>query len=423
MMRENSTRAAGGDPGWLQHLIEIEARALDHPTAAPAVDSAPAIQRVAIFSEAFLPKVDGVTRTALLTLEHLRRTGREVLIFAPAPAPSQVDGIPVIQVPSLWLPDYPDTRVPLLWPRIWGVLSRFRPDLIHLFSPLCLGATGMIAGGALGVPVIANYMTDLPAYAERYGFGGVQRAFIGALRWLHNGCTLTLAPTRWTQTEIAGWGFRRLRVWGRGVDSTRFNPLRRSPEWRQRLLAGRDPQSLIALYVGRMAKEKDIQDLERIARLPGVALTLVGDGSHRRQMESFLNRDGRSACFLGEMLGDDLVQAYAAADVFVFPGARETFGQVVLEAMASGLPVIVANRGGPAALVVEGETGFICTVGDPQSYAARVQQLQDDPTLRTRIGQNARQFALVRPWSAVMQELEQHYQAAARLYGRFKRQQ
>jgi glycosyltransferase involved in cell wall biosynthesis len=365
--------------------------------------------------------VDGVSRSALLTIRYLEHTGRELIVFAPAPAPRRVGATRVYSIPSLWLPDYPETRVALPWPFLLNRLRRFRPDVIHLFSPFSLGAMGMIAGNLLDVPVIANYQTDLPAYVRTYGAGYLRRTFIGALRFIHNGCYLNLAPSTATLNELRDWRFRRLQLWGRGVDSERFAPARRSEAWRSRLLAGRDPSRLLALYVGRMAKEKHLATLREIAHEPGVALTLIGGGSYQASAQHILQETGGDPHFVGDLLGHDLANAFAAADVFVFPGPEETFGQVVLEAMASALPVIVTARGGPATLITDGESGFICPVDDAAAFNDRVRRLRDDPMLRLRMGQAARCEAEKRPWRAVMGQLETYYASVIRAHERLKR--
>ena len=374
------------------------------------------VKRVAIFTEAFLPKVDGVSRTALLTIKYLESTGRELIVFAPAPAPVRVSRTPIYGVPSLWLPFYPETRVPPPWPFVLARLRAFQPDLIHLFSPFSLGMMGMMAGALCNVPVIANYQTDLPAYTESYGYGFLRQTTIGLLRYLHNGCHLTLAPSRATLTELRQWGLRRTRLWERGVDTERFTPSRRNAEWRARLLAGRDDNRLLALYVGRMAKEKHLETLRDLAREPGIALTLVGGGNHLPEIKPALA--GSDAHFAGYLVGDDLANAFASADVFVFPGPEETFGQVVLEAMASGLPVIVTDRGGPQTLVAEGHNGYVCPVDDAAAFAERVRRLRDDPALRQCMSREARHSAEDRPWLAIMQQLEGYYRESLRLHER-----
>jgi phosphatidylinositol alpha 1,6-mannosyltransferase len=377
------------------------------------------IQRVAVLTEAFLPKVDGVSRTALLTIKYLQATGRNLLIAAPTPTIPKVGDTPVTAIPSLPLPSYPETRVAPLWLPLIDQIRRFKPDLIHLFSPFGLGSAGMVAGSLLKVPVIANYQTDLPAYATSYGHPYLRDHLIGALRFIHNGCTLTLAPSPVTIQELREWGFHRLRLWERGIDTVRFAPNRREITWREKLLNGRDAHRLIALYVGRLARDKHIETLKQLAALPGVALTLVGDGSYRPELQGHFG--ATDAYFMGPLHGDDLARAYASADVFVFPGPEETFGQVVLEAMASGLPVIVTDRGGPQTLVTEKGNGFIVPVDDGAAFADRVRQLRDHPLMRSEMRHAARTYAEGRPWIKLMEQLEGYYEDAHRLYQRHHR--
>ncbi|MEP7289600.1 MAG: glycosyltransferase family 1 protein [Chloroflexota bacterium] len=388
-------------------------------SALPSSAITPAVKRVAILTEAFLPKVDGVSRTALLTIKYLESTGRELIVFAPAPAPAMISHTPIYGIPSLWLPFYAETRVAPPWPFMLSRLREFAPDVIHLFSPFSLGMMGMIAGDLLNIPVIANYQTDLPAYARTYGYSFLQSTFIDILRFIHNGCDLTLAPSRATLSELRNWGFHRLRLWERGIDTERFTPARRSAEWRSRLLAGRDPSRLLVLYVGRMAKEKHLNTLCKIAQDPRVALTLVGGGNYQPEIEQAFS--GSDAHFTGYLVGDDLANAFAAADVFVFPGPEETFGQVVLEAMASGLPTIVTDRGGPATLVRDGFNGYICPVDDSAAFADRVRCLHDTPDLRRRMAYGARQTAECRPWLEIMRQMEQYYAEALQLHDRLTR--
>jgi phosphatidylinositol alpha 1,6-mannosyltransferase len=393
----------------------------------PDLDSAalmaaltPEVKRVALLTEAFLPKVDGVTRTALLTIKYLESTGREVIVFAPSPALPSISRTRIIGIPSLWLPMYAETRVAPPYPPMLRQLRDFQPDLIHLFSPFGLGMMGMFAGEHLNVPVIANYQTDLPAYTRTYGFGFLHNLFVGVLRFIHNGSTLTLAPSQATLRELQSWGFKRLRLWERGIDTQRFSPKRRSDIWRSKLLAGRDPSRMLVLYVGRMAKEKHLETLIDIARDPSLALTLVGGGNYMEEAQQALA--GTDAHFTGYLIGNDLAAAYAAADVFVFPGPEETFGQVVLEAMASGLPAVVADRGGPATLVKDGVNGFICPTDDSAAFAERARQLARDPARRRSMSAAARKFAEQRPWLSIMRQMESYYGEAVRLHQRMNHQ-
>lgn len=376
------------------------------------------IKRVAIFAEAFLPKVDGVSKTAVLTLRYLQQTGREVLVFAPDTAPSSIHGARVVPLPSVGLPVAPETRMALPHPLVSQHLSEFKADLIHLFSPAVLSVSGMIAGRQAGIPVIANYQTDLPGYAHQYGYSFLSQITRDWLRYIHNGCHLTLAPSRWTLRELRHWGYKRLQLWGRGVNSAHFRPQRRSAVMRQRLLNGRDPDSLLCIYVGRLANEKRLDLLLEVARTPGVALTIIGDGALRGQLEEMFA--GTDTHFTGYLFGSDLADAYASADVFLFTGPNETFGQVVQEALASGIPAIVINQGGVTDLVQEGVNGFICPANQ-QAFASAVRLLRDDPALREQMAINARRMAERHPWEAVMNQLEGYYRTAASMNARFNR--
>ncbi|NDJ77519.1 MAG: glycosyltransferase family 1 protein [Chloroflexi bacterium] len=386
-----------------------------HPR--PSVELAP-VRRVAIFAEAFFPKIDGVSKSAFLTLRYLQQTGREVLVFAPDISPDQVGPSRIIRCPSVGLPFAPETRLALPTPMIRHHLREFKPDLVHLFSPALLSARGMALGRRMHVPVVANYQTDLPAYARHYGFGYLANLIRNSLRYVHNGCHLTLAPSQFTLNQIRDQGYRRLRIWPRGVDLDRFNPGHRRAEWRQRLLNGRPDNSLLCIYVGRLATEKRIELLVETAKLPGVALTIIGDGAERARLEKqFADTD---TYFTGYLTGDDLGNAYASGDVFMFPSPTETFGQVVQEAMASGLPAIIINQGGIIDLVADGETGFICH-DDPQAFAQAVQKLRDDPALRQQMAENARAKTLRYPWENIMAQLEDYYREAVDLNQRFNR--
>lgn len=376
------------------------------------------VRRVAIIAEAFLPKVDGVSKTAFLTLRYLQQTGREVLVFAPDTAPPSIGPSQVIALPSLGMPVAPETRMALPSLAVAHHIESFQPDLIHMFSPALLSVSGMITGRLRSIPVIANYQTDLPSYSHHYGVPILSGAVRDWLRYVHNGCHLTLVPSRYTLNQLRGWGYHRLRIWGRGVNGKRFNPARRSAEWRARLLNGRAPDSLLCIYVGRLAQEKRVDLLLDVARLPGVALTIIGDGALRPELEERFA--GTGTLFMGYLFGDDLPQAYASADVFTFTGAAETFGQVVQEAMASGLPSVVIDQGGVANLVLEGETGYTCPA-DPAAFAAAVRRLRDHPDLRAQMAARARAIAEERPWESIMAQLERHYTEALRLNTRFER--
>ena len=374
------------------------------------------VKRVAVLTESFLPKVDGVVKTSYLTIRYLQETGREVLIFAPDIAVDQVGDSRVIPLPSISLPQAPETRMALPNPVVARHIEEFEPDLIHLFSPAAMSVNGMAVGRHLNLPVIANYQTDLPGYTEHYGFPILSGPVNRWLRYIHNGCHLTLAPTRTIIRELRAAGYRRVRHWGRGVNTERFNPRHARPAMRARLLNGRDPDALLCVFVGRLANEKRIDLLLEAARTPGIALTIVGDGALRETLERVFA--GTDTHFTGYLIGDELAQAYASADVFVFPGERETFGQVIQEAMASGLPAVVVNAGGAPDVVRDGVSGIVVEPA-AQAFVEVIQHLRERPDIRRRMSRNARQTAEERPWSALMAQLEGYYEEAYTMNRRF----
>jgi glycosyltransferase involved in cell wall biosynthesis len=291
--------------------------------------------------------------------------------------------------------------------------------MVHLFSPAIMSMGGVLAARRRGIPVIANYQTDLPGYARlHYGLKVIAPMIDRWLRFIHNRSHLNLVPTDFTLHELRAQGYHRLRVWSRGVDGERFNPAHRSDAMRQRLLNGRDPNSLICLFVGRVAPEKRIDLLLDVARLPGVALTVIGDGAARHDLEALFA--GTDTHFAGYMVGDELAEAYASSDVFTFAGSNETFGQVVHEGMAAGLPVVVINQGGVTDLIEHGVNGFLCEA-DPAAFAEAVKKLRDDPETRQKMGRASRQIAEQHPWDAIMAQLEDHYRFARELNARHSR--
>ncbi len=372
---------------------------------------------MAIITEAFLPKVDGVSKTSYLTIRYLQETGREVLIFAPDNAIANVGASEVVRVPSFSLSIAPETYAAVPNSIVEDRLRAFKPDLIHLASPALMSLYGMMVGRELNVPVVANYQTDLPGYARQYNVAWMEQPLRDWLRYLHNGCTLNLAPTRGVKRALKKAGFKRVRVWGRGVNVNMFTPERRNAAMRARLLGGRSDDRLLCLYVGRLANEKQVDYLHDLAKQDGIALTIVGDGYLRESLETlFADTD---TVFTGYLVGDELAEAYASADVFVFAGANETFGQVAQEALASGLPAIVTERGGIGEVIQHGVTGFV-VAHTPQAFTQAVCQLRDNPALLASMRQNARAVALTRPWSSVMGQLEKHYGEAVRINARFK---
>jgi phosphatidylinositol alpha 1,6-mannosyltransferase len=366
--------------------------------------------RIAYVTESFPPDMNGVAQTALRVAEHLANRGHEPVVIAPEPAegqprPDRMLGYPVVRVPSFAIPVYPELRVGLPGPRLRAAVAAHRADLVHLAGPFVLGASGGAAARSLRLPTVAVYATDMAAYARTYHTGLPGQAI--SWRWLrriHNAVDRTLAPSSAAAEDLRTHGIERVWIWGRGVDTVRFDPAKRSAELRAKLAPHGE---VIVGYVGRLAAEKRLDLLSAVAALPGVRLVIVGAGP----TEAAARRALPGALFLGPRHGEQLAIAYASLDVFVHAGPYETFGNTLQEAAASGLPLVAPDAGGPIDLVDDEITGFLVTPFDAGAIAAAVAKLARDPELRTAQGQGARRRMLGRTWSALGDELIDHYQA------------
>lgn len=367
--------------------------------------------RIAIVTESFLPQVNGVTNSVLRVIEHLRERGHEVLVIAPGAGPNNYLGAPVVRIPSVDLPVVSSLPVGVPTRTVLTALEGFAPDVVHLASPFVVGARGAAAARRLRIPSVAVYQTDVAGFAEAYGLGLAARA---AWRWvcrLHRMADRTLAPSSDAVAQLRRHGIPRVHRWGRGVDISRFSPEHLDPGLRARLAP--DGELLVG-FVGRLAPEKQVERLAALNRTPGVRLVIVGDGPD----SDLLRHSLPGASFLGARYGDELSTAYANLDVFVHTGPHETFCQAVQEAMASGLPVLAPDAGGPRDLVRHGHTGYLLPA-DRAGFMAELPAWIDtlrDPRLRAELGAAARRDVLARTWPAVCDELLGHYAAVT---GRF----
>ena len=360
--------------------------------------------RVAVVTESFLPQVNGVTNSVLRVCEHLVARGHEPLVVAPGPGPTEWSGARVVRSPSLPLPGYPGFRVGRPWPNLVRTLREFRPDVVHLASPAVLGAQAGRVATRLGVPAVAVYQTDLAAFALRYGWHRTERVVWRWLQTVHESAARTLAPSRAAVADLQRHGISRVRRWVRGVDLQRFSPAHRDPALRSELAP--DGQLLVG-YVGRLAPEKQVHLLAALDGLPGVRLVVAGDGPERAQLERLVP----SAVFRGFTSGPELSSLFASLDVFVHPGAHETFCQAAQEALASGVPVVGAAAGGLLDLVEHGRTGRWFEPGSAAGLRHAVERLTEDPPLRAEMGLAARRSVAGRGWEVVGDELIGHYRA------------
>ena len=368
--------------------------------------------KVALLAESFLPHMNGVTHSLLQVLRHLERRGHEALVVAPRSGPIEgsLYGARSVLLPSVPLPSYPDVRVTLASAhRLASVMREHGAEVVHLASPFVLGWRGLAAAETLGIPSVAVYQTDIPSYAERYGVPGAAPALTRHLGRLHRRATLTLAPSSSAIERLGAAGVEdeRMRLWRRGVDTERFAPARRSERWRRGVA---EPDEVIVGYVGRLAPEKQVEDLRALADLPRTRLVVIGEGPSRPALERLLP----GARFTGFLGGDALAEAMASLDVFVHPGESETFGQTIQEALASGVPVVATGRGGPLDLVRSSVDGWLYRPGDLEDLRERVRDLAGDDAKRRAFGMRARHAVRGRGWDVLGDELLGHYEEVIR---------
>ncbi len=372
--------------------------------------------KIAVFTETFLPKVDGVVSILCLMLQRLNEKGHEVLVFGPPGGPPEYAGAEVVGVGGPPLPFYPEIRINIPRRRIWERIQAFKPDLIHTVNPFFLGPFGLSYGRRLGVPIVASFHTNIPYYVKHYGGAMIEPLMWSYLRMLHNQAHLNLCPSSAVLKDLRGHGFSRVRWWKRGIDTQRFSPGPCDEEMRRRLTDGH-PEDFLLLNVGRHSPEKGLEMLRDVVHsLPGVRLAMIGGGPIHERLKAYFSNT--PTVFPGYLYGDDLVNAYRAADAFVFPSTTETFGLVALEAMACGLPVIAARAGGVLDIISDGQNGLLFDPDHPEQIRSLVERLRDNTTLRTELARRSLEHARSRSWQGTMDQLINYYYLATRLFQR-----
>jgi phosphatidylinositol alpha 1,6-mannosyltransferase len=365
--------------------------------------------RIAYFTESLLPHVDGVSRTLARLYQSLLHRGIDFRVYSPfVPDASVAWHDRVRQMPYVRFPPYPDYRVSYPPRGLGREVAAWKPDLVHVVSPTPTAVWAQRWARRRSIPAVASFHTHFVSYFRYYGVPRLEPFGWRMLRRFYARCERVYAPTRRIVDELASHGIGGLEIWSRGIDAERFGPGHRDPALRASL--GADDHRPLVLMVSRLVKEKDLLDLVPMdaslaARGVPYRLVLVGDGPLRAELEAALPQ----AHFAGHATGDALARWYASADVFVFPSTTETFGNVVTEAQASGVPAVVVDRGGPPELVEPGETGWVARANDPEDLAARVEQLIRDLRSRRRMGQAAARAARARDWEAINGRLLDSY--------------
>ncbi|MFB2770779.1 glycosyltransferase family 4 protein [Pelatocladus sp. BLCC-F211] len=365
--------------------------------------------RIALFTETFLPKVDGIVTRLRHTVEHLQRSGDEVLVVCPEGGITEYKEARIYGVSGFPLPLYPELKMALPRPAIGHILEQFQPDIIHVVNPAVLGVAGIFYSKVLNIPLVASYHTHLPQYLQHYGLGMLEGFLWELLKAGHNQAALNLCTSTAMMEELTTHGIERVNLWQRGVDTETFHPSLNSEEMRSRL-SQNHPTSPLLLYVGRLSAEKEIERIKPILEaIPEARLALVGDGPHRQALEKHFANTNTN--FVGYLVGKELASAFASADAFIFPSRTETLGLVLLEAMAAGCPVVAARSGGIPDIVTDSVNGYLFApdTGDEGAIAATVRLLEMKQE-RESIRQNARREAERWGWAAATRQLQDYYQ-------------
>jgi glycosyltransferase involved in cell wall biosynthesis len=375
--------------------------------------------RIAIYTENFLPKIDGVVTRITRTLDQFSALGHEALIFAPHNPPPDYRGHRIVRVPAVsFRPWYPELMLGLPRPRLGRELDAFAPDIVHVVNPVILGLWGTLVARQRGLPLLASYHTDITQYAVHLGIGFLSPLSRVFLRDVHNQAHVNLCTSQPMVNSARGLGIRRVRLWPKAVDTELFHPSKRDAEMRHRLSHGH-PEAPLMLYVGRVSAEKRLDWLYApVTQIPGVRLAVVGSGPAEATLrERFKNTN---TSFFGYMRGEELARAYASADVLAFPSDTETLGFVAMESMAAGVPAVGARAGGVPDVIRHEENGLLFTPGDLGDLTGQLRRLLFDRDLRDRLAVAAREDMERWSWRAATEALIGYYQLAQEVHRRFE---
>jgi glycosyltransferase involved in cell wall biosynthesis len=364
--------------------------------------------RIALFTETFLPKIDGIVTRLKHTVEHLQRLGHQVLVFSPEGGLKEYKGAKIHGVTGIPLPLYPELKMAFPRPSVGQALEIFKPDLIHVVNPAILGLGGIYFAKTMNIPLVASYHTHLPQYLQHYGLGSLEGLLWELLKLAHNQASLNLCTSTAMVQELSNHGIERVDLWQRGVDTELFQPDLKSSKMRLKL-SQNNPDNPLLLYVGRVSAEKEIDRIKPVLEaIPEARFAIVGDGPHREALESHFA--GTNTHFVGYLQGVELASAFASADAFLFPSRTETLGLVLLESMAAGCPVVAANSGGIPDIVTDGVNGYLFDPRDENGLISATKRLLTAKAEREELRQNARLEAEKWGWQAATQQLLNYYQ-------------
>lgn len=372
--------------------------------------------RIAVVTETYPPEINGVALTLKRVVDGLRANGHRVQLVRPRQAKDDMPNVPAqsgdVLTRGMALPNYPHLQLGLpSRKRLEPLWTRHRPDLVHIATEGPLGWSALSVARKLRIPVTSDFRTNFHAYSSHYGMGWLSKPIMAYLKRFHNHTFTTMVPTRGLAERLTAAGFERLNVVARGVDSGLFNPALRDPSLRAAW--GVQPHTPVMLCVGRLAKEKNLPLLIRgyaQAKLirPDLRLVLVGDGPMRAELQTLVP----DAIFTGSLNREVLAKHYASADIFGFPSQSETFGNVVLEAMASGLAVVAFDYAAAQDNIEHSQNGLLVRMDDDEGFVQGLIDLSKNDALQTQLRSAARAKALGCDWQSIIAQIEDVMQQA-----------
>lgn len=366
--------------------------------------------RIAIFTDTYYPDVNGVARTLKRLTDYLEEQQIDYKIFAPDCGAHEYISDQIHRLKSMPFFLYPECR--LAFPNLSALrseLQAFSPDLIHVATPFNIGLCGVYLAKRLNIPLVGSYHTNFDEYLRYYNLPFLSKVHWKFMHWFYRNCKRIFVPSPATFQLLKQQGFSNLALWPRGVDCQQFHPHYDHHAVKSKFCP---PHHYLLTYIGRLAPEKDLHTLLAITKALPASLSqhihwlIAGDGPMREELEM---QAPANMTFTGYLSGTELAEVYAASDLFIFPSPTETFGNVVLESLASGTPVIGARAGGVQHIIHSGTTGLLCAPGNVQEFTDAIAQLLMDDSLRRHMGQAGQAYALTQNWEQIWSNLINQY--------------
>ncbi|WP_281975527.1 glycosyltransferase family 4 protein [Halobacillus litoralis] len=369
--------------------------------------------KIAIITETFLPSTDGVVTRLKEAITYLRKQEHEVVVIAPDLGVKEYEGAVVEGVKTTIMPFYRSKEFSMPQKKVKDLLEKHDPDLVHVVNPALVGVSGVYYADKLNYPLIASYHTHVPKYLDYYRLYPFKPLVWWYFRKLHNYADMNLCTSKAIKKELDEKNFYNVSVWDRGVAVDHYHPRHKNAEMRMRLSGGK-PENKLLVFVGRMAPEKEIEKIKPLLEArDDLSLAMVGDGPVKDDLEKTFA--GTNTVFTGLLHGEELAQAFSSSDALIFPSVTETLGLVILEAMASGLPVIAAKSGPTMEQVEDGTNGLLFENENVNSMIEAINRLEDEE-LYSKLCKNAREEAEKHSWQKPSEQILDYYYETLKVF-------